>query len=275
MGVAQRDDMSDDLTDTPSSSRQAREQFGRQARFYAESDAHRAGEGLDALVGYAALGHYGTAVDVGTGAGFTAFAVSPYAERVVATDIAPGMLAQTRRQAGERGITGLELVMGEAERLPLASGSVGLVSCRQAAHHFYDLPKAVAEVWRVLEPGGAFIFTDPVAPDDDEVARWMNDVEVRRDDTHIRDLNAGAWRSLLSQAGFEVTHWVITKVYLEFNDWVRRSATPKGKIGTLRQDFLTAPPAMAAAFGVRPDGEEIHFHWDVVAVRAVKQARDT
>ena len=52
-------------------------------------------------------------------------------------------------------------------------------------------------MWRVLEPGGAFIFTDPVAPDDDEVARWMNDVEVRRDDTHIRDLNAGEWRGLM------------------------------------------------------------------------------
>ena len=263
------------MTEIPSSSKQAQEQFGQQARFYAESNAHRAGEGLDAIIEYAALARYGTAVDIGTGAGFTAFAVSSYADRVLATDIAPGMLAQTRRQAGERNITGLELVLGEAERLPLASGSAGLVTCRQAAHHFYDLPKAVGEVWRVLEPGGAFIFTDPVAPDDDDVALWMNDVEVRRDATHIRDLNAEEWHSLLIRAGFQITHWAITKVYLEFNDWVRRSATPERKIEPLRQDFLTAPVAMARAFGILPNAEEINFHWDVVAVRAVKPAQVT
>ena len=79
----------------------------------------------------------------------------------------------------------------------------------------------------------------------------------------------------MSYAGFEVTHWAITKVYLEFNDWVQRSATPNRKIKTLREDFLSAPSAMTAAFGIRPDGEEIQFYWEVVAVRAVKPARDT
>ena len=35
-----------------------------------------------------------------------------------------------------------------------------LVTCRQAAHHFHDLPLAVAEAWRVLKVGGAYVFTD-------------------------------------------------------------------------------------------------------------------
>mgnify|MGYP003708143913 CR=1 FL=1 len=103
----------------------------------------------------------------------------------------------------------------------------------------------------------------------------MHDIEMRRDASHQKDLTAHEWYGLLEETGFELTHAFDTKVHLEFNDWVQRSATPNRKIGTLRQDFLTAPPAMAAAFGIRPDGEEIHFHWDVVAVRAVKPARDT
>ena len=256
--------------DTPSA-RQAQEQFGRQAEFYARSCAHRAGEGLDALVEYAALGRYGTVVDIGTGAGFTAVAVAPYAGRVVATDIAPGMLAHTNKLAEERGVGDIALALAEAESLPFASDSLDAITCRQAAHHFYDLPRAVREVRRVLRPGGVFIFTDPAAPEDGAVARWMNDVEVRRDPTHIRDLKVSEWRALLNDAGFEVTHLSLTKVYLEFNDWVRRSATSPENVEPLRRDFLSAPPAIAAAFGIWPDGEAIHFYWDVLVARAVKR----
>ena len=254
-----------------SSARSAQEQFGRQARFYAESDAHRGGENLDALAAYAAIGRYGTVVDLGTGAGFTAFALAPYSKYVLATDIAPGMLAQTRRLASERGVSNVGLLMAEAESLPFATGSLDAVSCRQAAHHFHDLPRAVEEIRRVLKPGAVFVLSDSVAPEGDYEALWMNDVEVRRDATHQTDLKPSGWRSLLANVGLEITHWSMAKVYLEFNNWVRRSATPREKIECLRRDFLSAPASVVEAFGIQPEGQAINFHWDALVLRAVKQ----
>ena len=70
-------------------------------------------------------------------------------------------------------------------------------------------------------------------------------------------------------------NWVITKVYLEFNDWVLRSATPEDRVESLRRDFLTASASIVDAFGIRLQGEEISFSWDVLVLRAVKRNRTT
>ena len=253
------------------SARLAKEQFGRQARLYAESNVFRADESLAAITEYAALGHYNSAADLGTGAGFTAFALSPYSNRVVATDIAPAMLSQAKRLAEERDLGNVDLMMAEAESLPFADGSLDIVSSRHAAHHFHDLPKAVEEVRRVLTPGALFILSDPIAPEGDYEASWMNDVEVRRDASHQRDLKVSEWSGLLEEAGFDIAHRSIVKVYLEFNDWVGRAATPQAQVGSLRRDFLSAPESVAAAFGISPDGPAINFHWDVLVLRAVKR----
>ena len=252
------------------SARAAQAQFDRQAASYSVSSAHSGGEGLSLMKQYAALGEYDTIVDIATGAGFTALALAPYARRIVATDIAAGMLAQTRRLAAEHDPVSMALAMAEAESLPFASGSLDMVSCRQAAHHFHDLPMAAGEIRRVLKLGGVFLLSDTVAPEGDPEADWLNDVELRRDSSHQRDWKPSEWLALLEDTGLQATHRSMAKVHLEFNDWVLRSATPQALIRPLRRDFLSAGPAVIKAFGIRPEGEDIHFHWDVLVVRAVR-----
>ena len=220
---------------------------------------------------YASLGDRGVAVDIATGAGFTAFAISPYVERVLATDIAAGMLQQAGHLAAERSLDNVELAFVEAEHMPFADGSLDMVTCRQAAHHFYDLPLALREVSRVLKPGGVFLLSDTSAPESDDVSAWMNDVELRRDATHVWDRKPSEWRVMLQEVGLEVTHLQMVRVQLEFNDWVKRSATPEQKIEPLRSDFLSAPQAVVDAFGIQPDDNGgIDFSWPVVVLRAVK-----
>ena len=255
--------------------RRAQGQFGRQARFYAESSAHTHGEGLDAIAELAATGRYQWALDLGTGAGFTAFVMSPLSGQVLATDIAPGMIAQARRLAAERGLDNVRPVMVESAALPFVSDSMDAVTCRQAAHHFPSVGGFLAEVWRVLKPDAPLILSDPVSPDDSDLAAWMHDIEVRRDASHQRDLTVQEWYGLLEENGFELTHTSDTRVYLEFDDWVRRSATPEDQVESLRRDFLTASAPIVDAFGIRLQGEEISFSWDVLVLRAVKRNRTT
>lgn len=259
------------MTGENGSSQSAAEQFGRQAEHYAVSTGvHAHSEGLDVLQEYASLGGRGVAVDIATGAGFTAFAVSPYVERVLATDIAAGMLRQTRQLAGERNLGNVELAFVEAEHMPFAGGSLDMVTCRQAAHHFYKLPLALREISRVLKPGGVFLLSDTCAPEEDAVAAWMNDVELRRDTTHVWDRKQSEWRVMLQEVGLAVTHLQMARVHLEFNDWVKRSATPEEEVDSLRRDFLSASEAVVDAFGIEPEGGGINFSWPVVVLRAVK-----
>ena len=260
------------MTEESRSSQSAAEQFGRQAEHYAVSTGvHAHSEGLDIIQEYASLGDGGLAVDIATGAGFTAFAVSPYVKRVLATDIAAGMLRQAGQLAGERSLDNVELAFVEAEHMPFAAGSLDMVTCRQAAHHFYDLSQALREISRVLKPGGVFLLSDTSAPEEDAVAAWMNDVELRRDATHVWDRKQSEWRVMLQEVGLAVTHLQMVRVHLEFNDWVKRSATPEEKIEPLRRDFLSASEAVVNAFGIEPDGDGINFSWPVVVSRAVKK----
>lgn len=46
------------------------------------------------------------------------------------------------------------LICGSVAHLPLASNSLDLVTSIAAFEHFYDVPSVVAEMHRVLEPGG-------------------------------------------------------------------------------------------------------------------------
>lgn len=96
-------------------------------------------------------------VDVGAGTGrYTELLVKLLADRasVVAVDRSQPMLVVLQHERPERAIA-----CCEAERLPVAAGSVDFVTTFNAVHHF-DLDRFVREVARVLDPRGhLFIYT--------------------------------------------------------------------------------------------------------------------
>jgi ubiquinone/menaquinone biosynthesis C-methylase UbiE len=57
-------------------------------------------------------------------------------------------------------VPGLEFVHGDAESLPLADESVDAVINVEASHAYPRLPRFLAEVVRVLRPGGHFLYAD-------------------------------------------------------------------------------------------------------------------
>ena len=247
----------------------SQEQFGRQARYYVDSVVHREGESLQVVEEFAAGRRYRRAIDVGTGVGFTAFAVAPLADDMVATDVTPAMLAEARQIAATRGLANVRYALAAAEALPFADGSLDLVTSRTAAHHFQDIPRAVAEWRRVLAPDGMLILADTVAPEDPAIVPWMHDIELRRDPSHVWEPAPSEWLALLEEGGLSVTDSAITPVHLEFEDWTRRSGTPADEVEQLRRDFLNAPPAAVQAFDIRQDRDgAILFHWDCLVVQA-------
>jgi len=66
------------------------------------------------------------------------------------------MLDEARRRARREGCANLDLVRGNALDLPFRSGSFDVVNCCGALHLFPDVPRALAEIHRVLADGGRF-----------------------------------------------------------------------------------------------------------------------
>jgi malonyl-CoA O-methyltransferase len=98
-------------------------------------------------------------LDLGTGTGHGARSLKARypSARVIAIDIAPGMLAAARRRRGWR--RRFDLVLGDAGRLPLKDATVDVVVSNLMLQ-WCDPPDTVfEEVLRVLRPDGLFTFT--------------------------------------------------------------------------------------------------------------------
>ena len=271
--------MSSDKKPGQSASQQV---FGPQAGVYASSQVHADDPSLDAMRDMAARTSgapvsdmaYGWALDLGTGAGFTAFAMAEFSHHVLAVDPTLGMLQQAQRIALERHLSNVGLSRNVAEALPVAPGSLDLVTTRMAAHHFLDFEVMLDEVRRVLKPGGVLLLADSMAPEDDKVAKWMNDIELRRDFSHIQNRKATHIESLMEDRGLRVSEREFTRIGLRFNDWAARTATSEAEKNALRKDFLAASAPVKDAFQIYSvegdDAEDIGFSWPCLILRAVK-----
>ena len=262
----------------------AQQMFGPQAGVYAQSKVHISDDSLESVQkltdpalrqaqgdGAEAV-PYRWAVDIGAGAGFTAFAMAGFSDRVLASDITQPMLRQAGRISRERGLPNVGLVQNAAESLPFADSGLDLITCRKAAHHFRDFEAALDEARRALRPGGSLVMADTVAPEDDDIARWQNEVELRRDFSHVEDRKISVIRRMLADRGFEVAGSEDERVYLWFNDWVMRTRVPEGEVAALRREFQEGPSEVKAAFqvGTPEEGGDFLFSFPVWVFRAVK-----
>ena len=110
-------------------------------------------------------------VELGAGVGAN-FAHLPEGATVVAVEPSEAMHAALRRRAEERGVD-LELLGARGERLPLPDASVDEVICSLVLCTVDDPVRTVAEVRRILRPGGRFRFVEHVAAPAWSPRRWL------------------------------------------------------------------------------------------------------
>jgi len=100
-----------------------------------------------------------TIVEVGSGRGGGASFVKRYLrpKRMIGLDLSKNAVALCRKR---HSVEGLEFQLGDAENLPLDNSSVDAVINVESSHCYPAFEKFVAEVQRVLRPGGHFLYAD-------------------------------------------------------------------------------------------------------------------
>lgn len=145
----------------------------------------------------------GQALDAACGTGRHAAHLHELGWDVTGIDATPAMLDQARAKAPE-----VRFEVGDVLALPLAEGAVDLVTCSLALTHVPDLEAAIAEMARVVRPGGTVVLSDihPMASHIGGTAAFPHDGGL----AHVRNIAHPVSHYLRAarQAGLDVVDCV-------------------------------------------------------------------
>lgn len=188
-----------------------RAEWGVDPEFFGPRHAHREGRisaRLARLVAASSL-H----LECAAGVGSLSLTLARHGYRVVSVDLSLRSLLILADRAGSAGVADRVLpVVAEITSLPFADGSFASATSAETLEHIPRHGGAVAELARVLAPGGWLVGTVPAGP-----RQWSD-----WDDWagHLRRYTATDMNNLLARAGLEpdtvIWGWPIVRLYDHF-----------------------------------------------------------
>ena len=105
-------------------------------------------------------------LDIATGTGDLAInLVETGAKKIVGLDISAGMLEVCKKKINEKKLAStIDMVVGDSEELPFKDNTFDAVTVAFGVRNFDNLEKGLAEIYRVLQPGGTFVVLETSVP---------------------------------------------------------------------------------------------------------------
>jgi ubiquinone/menaquinone biosynthesis C-methylase UbiE/DNA-binding transcriptional ArsR family regulator len=128
--------------------------------------------------------------DLGCGTGQLSQTIAPYVQRVIAVDASRDMLDAARHRLTEA--PNVDIRQGELEALPIDNGALDAAMLSLVLHYSPDPALALAEVGRVLRPGGRVLVVDMLPHDREEYQQQMGHVWLGFSDKQMTKFLAGA-----------------------------------------------------------------------------------
>lgn len=182
--------------------RDARDRFNRELHTADYERIHSDADQLQALIDLLRVESGEGYLDLGTGAGYVAFEIArrcPGCE-VVGVDIADVAIARNLEKQQEAGVSNLDFQVYSGTTLPFDDASFDGVISRYAFHHLPEPEVSVAEMSRVLGPGGRTVISDPV-PVDADTEGFIDEFQRFKPDGHVRFHRSAELEELFARQG--------------------------------------------------------------------------
>src|SRR6202049_1213367 len=159
------------------------------------------------------------AIDLACGPGTYTRPLAARVRKAIGADLPPAMVEKARAEAARDGITNIEFVCADIYALPFADGVAGIVSCGYAFHHMTDPARALAEMARVLQPGGRVAIADIIVREGCD-GEFQNRVERVRDPSHTITQSVANFHTLIRELGLRVVSENLHDNWHDFDVWM-------------------------------------------------------
>jgi SAM-dependent methyltransferase len=159
-------------------------------------------------------------LEAACGPGLISRVLAGAAGEVVGVDATPAMLEVARREAA--GLDNVSFVLGDATATGLPDASFDGAIARFAVHHIPVPSRLLAELARLVRPGGRVVIADQMVDDDLDAAAYATEAERLRDPSHWAALPARRLRAL--GAGMTLEEERVVALELDYADWLARGS---------------------------------------------------
>ena len=133
--------------------------------------------------------------DLGAGEGTVSQLLARRAKKVIAVDNSEKMVEFGSNLAHAHKVKNLEYRLGDLEELPIKKGEVDVAIFSQSLHHAQHPPRALAEAFRIVKPGGRVILLDLLKHHFEEARALYADLWLGFSEVELR--------RMLNEAGFK------------------------------------------------------------------------
>lgn len=226
-----------------------REEFTHQANSFGHAAAMTSPQLLGALLELVPEDRQARWIDVACGPGVIARAMASRVGAVSGIDLTPAMAGEAERRAHEEEIGNVSFGLGDATELDLPDASFDGAITRLSLHHIPAPGRVVAEMARVVRPGGWVLVGDIVADQDGEAAAWREEIERLRDPSHWACRTPEHLRGMGVAAGLVVEHEELVPIEIDFDDWLARGSGGRA-VAPFFDELLAQQPEGAESFRV-------------------------
>lgn len=135
--------------------------------------------------------------DLGCGTGDLTASLAPFVKQVIGVDGSPEMLKAARKRTA--GMKSVDLRKGDLRELPIESGSCDGALLVLALTYVPEPQKALAEMERILRPGGRAVIVDLLPHDREDFRRQMGQASMGFDRSEME--------KMMHDAGFAAVQW--------------------------------------------------------------------
>ncbi|HMS48133.1 class I SAM-dependent methyltransferase [Candidatus Microthrix sp.] len=175
--------------------------FGRQAGSYAKVRPAYPAAVMETLMGLLPPTSDAHVCDLAAGTGILTRQLLDSGYYVTAVEPLLSMREELERQLDKAGVTSVSILNATAEDLPLEDASVDAVTVGQA-FHWFDPQPALAEIARVLRPGGVLLMVWNARDEDvDWMNRWGDLVAELGGGRPYSDHRERLWEDVVAESG--------------------------------------------------------------------------